>query len=47
MFHIKMEEETRKGVLMVSELKIGEIVTAIYKTGKYIGEITEVRPQLI
>jgi kinase-associated protein B len=45
MFHIKMEEETRKGVLMVSELKIGEIVTAIYKTGKYIGEITEVRPQ--
>jgi kinase-associated protein B len=32
-------------VLVVSELKIGEIVTAIYKTGKYIGEITEVRPQ--
>jgi kinase-associated protein B len=29
----------------MSELKIGEIVTAIYKTGKYIGEITEVRPQ--
>lgn len=30
---------------MVSEFQIGEIVTAIYKTGKYIGEITEVRPQ--
>jgi kinase-associated protein B len=30
---------------MLSELKIGEIVTAIYKTGKYIGEITDVRPQ--
>ncbi|MFL6561091.1 MAG: kinase-associated lipoprotein B [Bacillus sp. (in: firmicutes)] len=29
----------------VPELQIGEIVTAIYKTGKYIGEITEIRPQ--
>ncbi|MEH7076389.1 kinase-associated lipoprotein B [Neobacillus drentensis] len=29
----------------MSELKIGDLVTAIYKTGKYIGEITEVRPQ--
>ncbi|MEH7374949.1 MULTISPECIES: kinase-associated lipoprotein B [Bacillaceae] len=29
----------------MSEFQIGEIVTAIYKTGKYIGEITEVRPQ--
>jgi kinase-associated protein B len=33
------------GVFVVSELRIGEIVTAIYKTGKYIGEITDVRPQ--
>jgi kinase-associated protein B len=32
-------------VFVVSELQIGEIVTAIYKTGKYIGEITDVRPQ--
>lgn len=32
-------------MFVVSELQIGEIVTAIYKTGKYIGEITEVRPQ--
>jgi kinase-associated protein B len=32
-------------VFFVSEFQIGEIVTAIYKTGKYIGEITEVRPQ--
>lgn len=32
-------------MFVVSELQIGEVVTAIYKTGKYIGEITEVRPQ--
>jgi kinase-associated protein B len=29
----------------MSELQIGETVTGIYKTGKYIGEITEVRHQ--
>lgn len=29
----------------MSELAIGTIVTAFYKTGKYIGEITEIRPQ--
>ena len=29
----------------MSEFKIGDLVTAIYKTGKYIGEITEERPQ--
>ncbi|KKI89963.1 kinase [Bacillus sp. SA1-12] len=28
----------------MEERKIGEIVTGIYKTGKYIGEITDVRP---
>lgn len=28
-----------------AELKIGDIVTGIYKTGKYIGEITDIRPQ--
>jgi kinase-associated protein B len=33
------------GGFMLSELKIGEVVTAIYKTGKYIGEITDVRPE--
>ena len=33
------------GGIRLSELKIGDTVTAIYKTGKYIGEITEVRPQ--
>ncbi|MBL4954416.1 kinase-associated lipoprotein B [Neobacillus sp. YIM B02564] len=27
------------------ELQIGTIVTGIYKTGKYIGEITDIRPQ--
>jgi kinase-associated protein B len=30
---------------IMTELKIGDKVTAIYKTGKYIGEITERRPQ--
>lgn len=30
---------------MREELLIGEIVTGIYKTGKYIGEITNVRPE--
>jgi kinase-associated protein B len=29
----------------MSELSVGDIVTAIYKTGKYIGEITDIRPQ--
>ena len=29
----------------MEDLKIGEIVTAINKTGKYIGEITDIRPQ--
>jgi len=29
----------------MSEIKIGEVVTAIYKTGKYIGEVTDIRPQ--
>ncbi|MCM3597778.1 kinase-associated lipoprotein B [Metabacillus idriensis] len=30
---------------MREELFIGEIVTGIYKTGKYIGEITNIRPE--
>ncbi|MGG3468100.1 kinase-associated lipoprotein B [Neobacillus pocheonensis] len=29
----------------MTELQIGSTVTAIYKTGKYIGEITDIRPQ--
>lgn len=29
----------------MSEFQIGDKVTAIYKTGKYIGEITEMRTQ--
>ncbi|OIK10266.1 kinase [Bacillus sp. MUM 116] len=29
----------------MADFKIGDRVTAIYKTGKYIGEITEERPQ--
>lgn len=29
----------------MEELSTGNIVTAFYKTGKYIGEITEIRPQ--
>lgn len=27
------------------ELQIGDKVTAIYKTGKYIGEVTNIRPE--
>ncbi|MBI0577549.1 kinase-associated lipoprotein B [Neobacillus cucumis] len=34
-----------QGGLILAEFKIGDRVTAIYKTGKYIGEITEERPQ--
>lgn len=29
----------------MTEFQIGDKVTGIYKTGKYIGEITDVRPQ--
>ncbi|MFD3448832.1 kinase-associated lipoprotein B [Microbacteriaceae bacterium 4G12] len=29
---------------MEDTLQVGEIVTGIYKTGKYIGEITAIRP---
>lgn len=29
----------------MSELQVGEMVTAFYKTGKYIGEIKEIRVQ--
>ncbi|PLS01351.1 kinase-associated lipoprotein B [Neobacillus cucumis] len=29
----------------MAELQVGSVVTGIYKTGKYIGEITEIRPQ--
>lgn len=29
----------------MTELKVGDKVTAIYKTGKYIGEVTDIRPQ--
>lgn len=29
----------------MADFKIGDKVTAIYKTGKYIGELTDVRPQ--
>lgn len=29
----------------MTELNIGDIVTSFYKTGKYIGEITDIRPE--
>lgn len=29
----------------MNEINIGEKVTAIYKTGKYVGEVTDIRPQ--
>src|SRR5574342_533893 len=28
----------------MAEFKIGDIVTSFYKTGKYIGEVTDIRP---
>ncbi|WP_102345042.1 kinase-associated lipoprotein B [Bacillus sp. Marseille-P3661] len=31
---------------MSNEFQLGQIVTGIYKTGKYIGEITAIKPQL-
>ncbi|WLR50410.1 kinase-associated lipoprotein B [Bacillus tianshenii] len=30
---------------MQTELQIGDVVTGMYKTGKYIGEITDIRPR--
>ncbi|WP_099361762.1 kinase-associated lipoprotein B [Fredinandcohnia onubensis] len=30
---------------MSDEFKVGDIVTGIYKTGKYIGEITAIKPE--
>lgn len=41
---MKENNEVAGGIIL-AELQIGMIVTAIYKTGKYIGEITEVRQQ--
>ncbi|WP_256242681.1 kinase-associated lipoprotein B [Bacillus sp. V3B] len=29
----------------MDSLQVGDTVTAIYKTGKYIGEITDIRPE--
>lgn len=31
----------------MSEIQIGDKVTAFYKTGKYIGEVTDIRPESI
>jgi kinase-associated protein B len=31
----------------MSDIQIGDKVTAIYKTGKYIGEVTNMRPETI
>lgn len=33
-----------KGVKEMEEKQIGDVVTGIYKTGKYIGVITDIRP---
>ncbi|WP_317849220.1 kinase-associated lipoprotein B [Sutcliffiella horikoshii] len=29
---------------MMEKIEVGSIVTGIYKTGKYIGEVTDIRP---
>jgi kinase-associated protein B len=39
------ETEKEREKMTREQLKIGDIVTGVYKTGKYIGEITDVRPQ--
>jgi kinase-associated protein B len=44
-FHSKIKKSVDIGGVIVSEFQIGDQVTAIYKTGKYYGEITEIRPQ--
>lgn len=44
-FSIKWKKQLLIGVVIVAELQIGDIVTGIYKTGKYVGELTEIRPQ--
>jgi kinase-associated protein B len=36
---------TNQEEMKLSDFHIGDKVTAIYKTGKYIGEITDIRPQ--
>lgn len=39
------ESNCHEGGTTMSEFNVGDKVTAIYKTGKYIGEITDIRPQ--
>jgi kinase-associated protein B len=39
------ETEKEREKMTRESLNIGDIVTGIYKTGKYIGEVTDVRPQ--
>lgn len=40
-----MGRKASKEGTALSEFQVGAQVTAIYKTGKYIGEITDIRPQ--
>jgi len=35
----------KEGDFQVAEFQVGDQVTGIYKTGKYIGEVTDIRPQ--
>jgi len=39
-----MERKKGDDYMRDYEYQIGDIVTGIYKTGKYIGEITDIRP---
>ena len=43
MYHTSNDKKGGK-YMSEQEFKVGDQVTAIYKTGKYIGEITEIRP---
>ena len=43
MYHKNRSKQKGGKAMPVAEVKIGDIVTAINKTGKYIGEVTENR----
>ena len=43
MYHKNRSKQKGGKAMPVAEVKIGDIVTAINKTGKYIGEVTEDR----
>jgi kinase-associated protein B len=43
--HVIFVKNTVKGGIHLEELTIGSPVKAVYKTGVYVGEVTDIRPQ--